>query len=174
MSACQPGAAERASRIGGRRGRARAAIRAGRVDDLGRGGGRPGDGNIRARRRKRRRAGPLTAVRAGRIGRRRGGAAHAISACGIYDVSSGASLVVVTRRGAVRIERHDFVYLGYAQQTRAVNPLYHSNFRESTANRAFCGTLYQSMAPPFSLPSLKNAPRRRDQRHGGASGYFVP
>ena len=47
-----------------------ATVSAGRIDNLRRGGGRPGDRNIGARRRRRRQARPGTAVSAGRIDRR--------------------------------------------------------------------------------------------------------
>ena len=58
----------------------RQTVGAGRVDNLRRGGGRPGHWNVRARRRERRRAGASGAVRAGRIGRRRARARRTVGA----------------------------------------------------------------------------------------------
>ena len=58
-------------RIGRRRARARAAVSAGRVDQLSRRGGRPGEWNIRAGIRQRGRAGARAAVGAGRVDCRR-------------------------------------------------------------------------------------------------------
>ncbi len=68
--------------------------------------GRPGEWNIRAGVRRRRRAGPGAAVSAGRVGRRRACARQTVSAGWVDKVSSGSSLIVVTSRGAVRIKRH--------------------------------------------------------------------
>ena len=96
--------------IGGGCARAGGAVRAGRVDDLLGFGGRPGGRNVRARRRERRHAGARATVCANRIGRWRSRAPHTISAGRIFEVSSGASLIVVTSGGAVRIERHKRSY----------------------------------------------------------------
>ncbi len=95
---------------------ARNAIRASRVDDLCRGGGRSGHGNMSARGRERGRAGARAAVRASRIDRRSARARAAVRAGGVscrrarapltvsarrvYKVSSGSSLMVIAGRSA--------------------------------------------------------------------------
>ena len=145
-----------------------------RIDNLRRRGGRPGDGIYAPAAAS---VGALApaAVCASRIGRRRGRAPHAISAGRIHEVSSSAGLVVVSRRGAIRIERHDFPSVVYAQQIRSGQPFSaRSNFKETAANDAFCATPHQSMAPPFFIAILKNAPRCCDRRHSSASSAFAP
>ncbi len=106
----------RAGWVSRRRTGARNAVHASRVDDLCRGGGRSGHGNISARGRERGRAGARAAVRASRIDRRSARARAAVRAGGVscrrarapltvsarrvYKVSSGSSLMVIAGSSA--------------------------------------------------------------------------
>ena len=77
------------SRVACRRACARRTIRASRIDNFRRRGGRSRDRNIRARRRRRWGAGPGGAVRPGRVSRRRARARRTVSACRVDDLRRG-------------------------------------------------------------------------------------
>jgi hypothetical protein len=106
-----------------------------RVDNLRRRGGRPGEWNVRAGVRGRRRAGPGAAIGAGRVGRRRARARQTVSAGRVDEVGSGASLIIITSRGAVRIKRH-YHRRGIARPRADVGRVGQSKCRRSGAARS--------------------------------------